>query len=121
MESQPQNPEFRNNPVNLHPCFDRILITKAILEHPDKPDTYIFRYCYISKHFSVIHAYKTTSTGLYSKKFGLAAFYEILEQQLLHSSNTSESHTLHSCHCFSSQSTIITLIILTPYHLHKLI
>ena len=21
MESQPQNPEFRNNPENLHPCF----------------------------------------------------------------------------------------------------
>ena len=21
MESQPQNPEFRNNPENFHPCF----------------------------------------------------------------------------------------------------
>ena len=21
MESQPQNPEFRNNPENLHPCI----------------------------------------------------------------------------------------------------
>ena len=22
MESQPQNPEFRNNPENFHPCMD---------------------------------------------------------------------------------------------------
>ena len=22
MESQPQNPEFRNNPVNFHPCIE---------------------------------------------------------------------------------------------------
>ena len=22
MESQPQNPEFRNNPENFHPCFE---------------------------------------------------------------------------------------------------
>ena len=22
MESQPQNPEFRNNPENFHPCFN---------------------------------------------------------------------------------------------------
>ena len=24
MDSQPQNPEFRNNPENFHPCFYRI-------------------------------------------------------------------------------------------------
>ena len=66
MESQPQNPEFRNNPENLHPCFDRVLITIAIMEHPD---TYIFRYCYISKHFSVMHADLTISTRLYSNKW----------------------------------------------------
>ena len=23
MESQPQNPEFRNNPENFHPCIER--------------------------------------------------------------------------------------------------
>ena len=23
MESQPQNPEFRNNPENFHPCFKK--------------------------------------------------------------------------------------------------
>ena len=23
MESQPQNPEFRNNPENLYPCFQK--------------------------------------------------------------------------------------------------
>ena len=25
MESQPQNPEFRNNPENVHPRFIRVL------------------------------------------------------------------------------------------------
>ena len=24
MESQPQNPEFRNNPQNFHPCIHRV-------------------------------------------------------------------------------------------------
>ena len=24
MESQPQNPEFRNNPENFHPCINEI-------------------------------------------------------------------------------------------------
>ena len=28
MESQPQNPEFRNNPENFHPC-----LTKKIFEY----------------------------------------------------------------------------------------
>ena len=23
MESQPQNPEFRNNPENFHPCIEK--------------------------------------------------------------------------------------------------
>ena len=27
MESQPQNPEFRNNPENFHPCCDFFLPT----------------------------------------------------------------------------------------------
>ena len=27
MESQPQNPEFRNNPENFHPCEQVYLIT----------------------------------------------------------------------------------------------
>ena len=26
MESQPQNPEFRNNPENFHPCIDCLCI-----------------------------------------------------------------------------------------------
>ena len=26
MESQPQNPEFRNNPENFHPCFTEFLL-----------------------------------------------------------------------------------------------
>ena len=26
MESQPQNPEFRKNPENVHPCIERFLI-----------------------------------------------------------------------------------------------
>ena len=26
MESQPQNPEFRNNPENFHPCDQRALV-----------------------------------------------------------------------------------------------
>ena len=60
MESQPKNPEFRKNPENLHSCCDRVPITIVIMEHPDKPDTYISRYCYISNHFSVMHADLTT-------------------------------------------------------------
>ena len=36
MESQPQNPEFRNNPENFHPCIysnylDRYQLTLCIL------------------------------------------------------------------------------------------
>ena len=31
MESQPQNPEFRNNPENFHPCTCVILLTKPYL------------------------------------------------------------------------------------------
>ena len=30
MESQPQNPEFRNNPENFHPCL-RIAIVNIVL------------------------------------------------------------------------------------------
>ena len=38
MESQPQNPEFRNNPVNFHPwtfvcLFDLILYVPSIIFH----------------------------------------------------------------------------------------
>ena len=31
MESQPQNPEFRNNPENFHPCgvYSEILVLMA--------------------------------------------------------------------------------------------
>ena len=28
MESQPQNPEFRNNPENFHPCLLKSIISK---------------------------------------------------------------------------------------------
>ena len=28
MESQPQNPEFRNNPENFHPCVQRVKAVK---------------------------------------------------------------------------------------------
>ena len=34
MESQPQNPDFRNNPENFHPCAskkDNIFRTKIIM------------------------------------------------------------------------------------------
>ena len=37
MESQPQNPQFRNNPENLHPCIN--LVTQLlilILNHGDQ-------------------------------------------------------------------------------------
>ena len=27
MESQPQNPEFRNNPEKFHPCADAVIIS----------------------------------------------------------------------------------------------
>ena len=37
MESQPQNPEFRNNPENLHPCIKLIFE----LQH-DKSNNMIF-------------------------------------------------------------------------------
>ena len=26
MESQPQNPEFRNNPENFHPCYSLFVV-----------------------------------------------------------------------------------------------
>ena len=29
MESQSQNPEFRNNPKNVHPCRDQSMIHKS--------------------------------------------------------------------------------------------
>ena len=29
MESQPQNPEFRHNPENFHPCVNIILFAHA--------------------------------------------------------------------------------------------
>ena len=32
MESRPQNPEFRNNPENLHPCFYMVQALKALDE-----------------------------------------------------------------------------------------
>ena len=31
MESQPQNPEFRNNPENFHPCMFRLINTCTTL------------------------------------------------------------------------------------------
>ena len=33
MESQPQNPEFRNNPENFHPCFTITLIVSTKQSH----------------------------------------------------------------------------------------
>ena len=34
MESQPQNPEFRINPENFHPCKnDRNQVTETIIEN----------------------------------------------------------------------------------------
>ena len=34
MESQPQNPEFRNNPENFHPCTCQYTILNCY-RHPD--------------------------------------------------------------------------------------
>ena len=34
MESQPQNPEFRNNPENFHPCFYSVAFI-SLFCHPD--------------------------------------------------------------------------------------
>ena len=31
MESQSQNPDFRSNPENFHPCTDRVHLLKIIL------------------------------------------------------------------------------------------
>ena len=33
MESQPQNPEFRNNPENFHPCHKPDQYNKRLIEH----------------------------------------------------------------------------------------
>ena len=33
MESQPQNPEFRNNPENFHPCSSHKYNSKIELSH----------------------------------------------------------------------------------------
>ena len=30
MESQPQNPEFRNNPENFHPCFTNYTVNEFL-------------------------------------------------------------------------------------------
>ena len=32
MESQPQNPEFRNNPESFHPCFIRLCLGSMGME-----------------------------------------------------------------------------------------
>ena len=38
MESQPQNPEFRNNPENFHPCISSVnLILKRTRSDVNKP------------------------------------------------------------------------------------
>ena len=34
MESQPQNPEFRNNPENFHPCFNQVAKLHFIADDP---------------------------------------------------------------------------------------
>ena len=40
MESQPQNPEFRNNPENFHPCRrNRVSLWKWSIFIPQKADT----------------------------------------------------------------------------------
>ena len=31
MESQPQNPEFRNNPENFHPCLRKAIVNIVLL------------------------------------------------------------------------------------------
>ena len=36
MESQPQNPEFRNNPENFHPCSGRV----PVLQRPECCQSY---------------------------------------------------------------------------------
>ena len=47
MESQPQNPEFRNNPENFHPCKLEIVFVKQsphnhiVLVHKDGISTFI--------------------------------------------------------------------------------
>ena len=45
MESQPQNPEFRNNPENLHPCSHVVMIVvEPLYLTEDKVS------CYRTKH-----------------------------------------------------------------------
>ena len=39
MESQPQNPEFRNKPENIHPC-------KHLFEIPIKPNCALTTYTF---------------------------------------------------------------------------
>ena len=36
MESQPQNPEFRNNPGNFHPCLYGITVSVKIKIRPER-------------------------------------------------------------------------------------
>ena len=37
MESQPQIPEFRNNPENFHPCIESTWVT-VICDEPCQPE-----------------------------------------------------------------------------------
>ena len=43
MESQPQKPEFWNNPENFHPCFE--LGSSVVGRHTDGPAAYPHTYC----------------------------------------------------------------------------
>ena len=38
MESQPQNPEFRNNPENFHPCPYKLNVCISVESQPQNPE-----------------------------------------------------------------------------------
>ena len=57
MESQPQNPEFRNNPENFHPC----ICVKSLLTlfHASHNFCYLLSSAYILSYVSILQTTRT--------------------------------------------------------------
>ena len=78
MESQPQNPEFRNNPENFHPCIALTVYTKMTFSW-DKVQNVQNLEIQISK----LEVHRTRVGNFINRAAGSAAVYMEVEKNRL--------------------------------------
>ena len=101
MESQPQNPEFRNNPVNFHPCICKVIPQSICsyllgLEASALAQAFVF----------IFHSPTQTTPNYFQiyRRIYCRIFLTLSNQMLRYKSKW--VRIVYLCWCFTSQSTI---------------